>query len=250
MKRLSLLLLLTLFNTNHSFAWGKKGHIMVAEVAFNSLDAATKKQVLYYLDGMTIQQAATWMDDASQQPGYGYMKTYHYVNFNKGEKVTLKKGNNVIYILDKTIRELQNKKQLSKAQIKIKLLFLFHLIGDIHQPLHVGYGYDKGGNKTQLNFKGQGTNLHAFWDSGIIRHKRINLKDCLSANAFSKSQLANLQKINVVTWAQESNNLLGKCYNTQGNIVTQKYLDNSTPIIKTQIAKAGIRLAAVLQTVF
>jgi hypothetical protein len=250
MKHFTLLLLFTFFSITNTFAWGKKGHIMVAEAAFNRLDAATKKQVLYYLDGMTIQQAATWMDEASHQPGYGYMKTYHYVNFGKGEKVTLKKGNNILYILDKTIRELQNKKQLNKAQIKTKLLFLFHLVGDIHQPLHVGYGYDKGGNKTQLNYKGQGTNLHAFWDSGIIRHKRINLKDCLLANPFSKAALSTIQKINVVTWAQESNNLLGKCYNTQGNIVTKKYLDNSTPIVKTQIAKAGIRLAAVLETVF
>ncbi|MFN3968225.1 S1/P1 nuclease [Flavobacterium sp.] len=250
MKNFTVLLLFILFSITNTFAWGKKGHIMVAEAAFNQLDAATKKKVLNALNGMTIQQAATWMDDASKQPGYGYMKTYHYMNFNRGEKVTLKKGNNILYILDKTIKELQNKKQLNKAQIKIKVLFLFHLVADLHQPLHVGYGYDKGGNKTQLNFKGQGTNLHAFWDSGIIRHKRINLKGCLSANPFSKSQLVNLQKINVVTWAQESNNLLGKCYNTQGNIVTQKYIDNSAPIIKTQIAKAGVRLAAVLQRVF
>ncbi len=250
MKHFTLLLLFTFFTITNTFAWGKKGHIMVAEAAFNRLDAATKKQVLYYLDGMTIQQAATWMDEVSHKQGYGYMKTYHYVNFGRGEKVTLKKGNNILSILDKTIRELQNKKQLNKTQIKTKLLFLFHLVGDIHQPLHVGYGYDKGGNKTQLNYKGQGTNLHAFWDSGIIRHKRINLKDCLLANPFSKAELNTLQKINVVTWAQESNNLLGKCYNTQGHIVTKKYLDNSTPIVKTQIAKAGVRLAAVLEKVF
>jgi len=222
---------------------------MVAEAAFNQLDAATKKQVLYYLNGMTIQQAATWMDEASQQPGYGYMKTYHYVNFNQGEKVTLKKGNNILYILDKTIRELQHKNQLSKAQIKTKLLLIFHLVGDIHQPLHVGYGYDKGGNKTQLNYKNQGTNLHAFWDSGIIRYQKINLKDCLSANPFSKTEMNNLQKINVLNWAQESNNLLSQCYNYQQPKVTQKYVDNGAIIIKTQIAKAGVRLAAVLRTV-
>ncbi|RKS03180.1 MULTISPECIES: S1/P1 nuclease [unclassified Flavobacterium] len=249
MKRLFLLLFLMLFFTTHSFAWGKKGHIMVAEAAFNQLDAATKKKVLFYLDGMTIQQAATWMDEVSQKPGYGYMKTYHYVNFNKGEKVTLKKGNNILSVLDKTIRELQNKKQFNKAQIRTKLLFLFHLIGDVHQPLHVGYGYDKGGNKTQLNYKNQGTNLHAFWDSGIIRHKKINLKDCLSANPFSKTELTNLQKINVVTWAQESNNLLNQCYAFQKPKVSQKYVDHSAIIVKKQIAKAGVRLAAVLRTV-
>lgn len=249
MKHFTFLLLFTFFSITNTFAWGKKGHLMVAEAAFNSLDAATKKQVLYYLDGMTIQQAAIWMDEVSQQPGYGYMKTYHYVNFGRNEKVGLKQGNNIIFILDKTIRELQNKQHLSKTQIKTKLLLLFHLVGDIHQPLHVGYGYDKGGNKTQVFYKNQGTNLHAFWDSGIIRHQRINLKDCLSANPFSANERNNLQKINVLAWAQESNSLLNHCYNYNKPKVTQKYVDNSAVVIKTQIAKAGIRLAAVLKTV-
>lgn len=222
---------------------------MVAEAAFNSLDAATKKQVLYYLDGMTVQQAATWMDEVSQQPGYGYMKTYHYVNFGRNEKIAIKPGNNIMHILDKTIRELQNKQHLSKAQIKTKLLMVFHLVGDIHQPLHVGYGYDKGGNKTQIFYKNQGTNLHAFWDSGIIRNKRINLKDCLAANLFSANERSQLQKINIVTWAQESNSLLNHCYKYQKPKVTQQYVDDSAVIVRRQIAKAGIRLAAVLQSV-
>lgn len=246
----NLIILILILSTANIFAWGKKGHCIVVEGGFNQLDGATKKKVLYYLDGMTIQQAATWMDDVSRQQQYAYMKPYHYVNFAKGEKVSLKKGSNILYILDKTIRELQNKKQLTKTQIKTKLLLLFHLIGDIHQPLHVGFGYDKGGNKTQLNYKNEGTNLHAFWDSGIIRHKRINLSSCLKANTFSKEQRLAIQKINAMAWAQESNSLLGRCYDFKGHIVTQKYLDNNAPIVQTQLTKAGIRLAAVLQKVF
>jgi hypothetical protein len=214
------------------------------------LDAATKKQVLSYLNGMSIPQAATWMDEVSQQPGYRYMKTYHYVNFNRKEKVTLKQGNNILFILNKTIRELQNKKELSREQIKIKLLMVLHLVGDIHQPLHVGYGDDKGGNKTQVFYQNQGTNLHALWDSGIIRHEKINLRDCLASNTFSATELRNIQQINVVTWAQESNNLLNHCYAYQKPKVTQKYVEQSAVIVKKQLTKAGIRLAAVLQKCF
>ena len=75
------------------------------------------------------------------------------------------------------------------------------------------------------------------------------MKDCLSANPFSKTELTNLQKINVVTWAQESNNLLNQCYAFQKPKVSQKYVDHSAIIVKKQIAKAGVRLAAVLRTV-
>ena len=62
MKKLILLafLLLPIFKSS---AWGEKGHAMVAKVAFSYLDENTKKNVLSYLDGMTIEEAANWMDN-------------------------------------------------------------------------------------------------------------------------------------------------------------------------------------------
>jgi hypothetical protein len=80
---------------------------------------------------------------------------------------------------------LEHKDTLGKAKIKLKILYLFHLIGDLHQPLQLGYGHDKGGNTVQLNYKDKGTNLHSFWDSGIIYYKRITLSDCLQAQTYS-----------------------------------------------------------------
>ena len=55
--------LFLLFATLNSFAWGRKGHTIVAEIAFSYLDEPTKKNVLSYLDGMTLEEAANWMDD-------------------------------------------------------------------------------------------------------------------------------------------------------------------------------------------
>ncbi len=59
MKRiLSLLILLTLISYTNVFAWGHKGHSLVAEVAFKYLDAKTKQNVLSYLNGMSIEEAS------------------------------------------------------------------------------------------------------------------------------------------------------------------------------------------------
>ena len=67
------------------------------------------------------------------------------MNFKKGEIIKDdKSGKNIISVLNKTIKELQNYKSYSKEEVKIKLCFLFYLIGDLHQPLHVGNGSDKG----------------------------------------------------------------------------------------------------------
>ena len=165
--KLNFLLFLFLLNSHNSSAWGSKGHGIVADIAFAYLDADTKKVVLQYLDGMTIQEASTWMDNIKDDHSYDYMKPHHYVNFEKGEKVVNNPGANIISVLSMTINQLKSNKNLSKEEIKQKICIIIHLIGDLHQPLHVGYGDDKGGNQMQINFNGSGTNLHSFFDSGI-----------------------------------------------------------------------------------
>ncbi len=134
----------------------------MAQVAFTYLDEAVKKKVLTYLDGMTIEEAANGMDKIKDNHSYHYMKPWNYANFGKGQQVVIFKGANIIYQLRQTLKALKNKDRLSKAEIKLNILYLFHLIGDLHQPLHVGYGHDKGGNTVQLNYKGKRTYLHSF----------------------------------------------------------------------------------------
>jgi len=243
-------LLIVMLSPSKTLAWGKKGHALVAEVAFTYLDENTKKTVLQYLDGMTIEDAANWMDTIKNDHSYDYMKPYHYVNFDKGATVVELNGDNIIYQLNETIKELRNKKNLSREEISTKIKILFHLIGDLHQPLHVGYGSDKGGNTMQINYNGKGTNLHSFWDSGIITSKGITLQDCLNSNKFCKNKLRKIKKINVIKWSIESRNLLDQIYNTGGNKVNDEYVNKNAALIATQIHKAGIRLASVLKEVF
>jgi len=45
-------------------------------------------------------------------------------------------------------------------------------MGDIHQPLHVGYAHDKGGNDIKVEFFLNRTDLHTVWDSLLIRHTK------------------------------------------------------------------------------
>lgn len=248
--RFCLILIITLFCSKTTYAWGAKGHEIVSEVAFNYLDESTKKIVLQYLDGMTIQEAATWMDRIKKDQSLNYMKPYHYVNFQKGAPVKNNPGSNIIAVLSKAIAELNNHKKLSKEEVKMRLLFVFHLIGDLHQPLHVGYASDKGGNKTQINFNGKGTNLHSFYDSGIIKYKKIKFKECLNPTKSTKKEVAKFQKVNVMQWATESRSFLPEIYNFKGHKVSEEYVDKNAVIIKSQLYKAGIRLASVLNQAF
>jgi hypothetical protein len=51
---------------------------------------------------------------------------------------------------------------------RVALRFVIHLVGDLHQPLHVGDNGDRGGNDTRVRFFTRGSNMHRVWDSGII----------------------------------------------------------------------------------
>jgi len=232
-----------------TFAWGDKGHELVAKIAFKKLNKKTRKLVLSFLDGMSIEQAATWMDDIKKDHSYDKLKPLHYVNFDKNTTVKDTCCDNIINTLTTILKDLKHYKDFSKDEVKTKLCYLFHLIGDLHQPLHVGYASDKGGNSFQVNFNGKGTNLHGLFDYGIIENKGLSLKNCLKNKIYSELELTELSSGTVVDWAKESRHFLNEIYTTT-NTVDEKYVELNYTLIKNQIQKAGLRLANILKSDF
>ena len=125
-----------------SFAWGSKGHQLVAEIAFRYLDDSTQKVVRHYLRKMSIEEAGTWMDDMRSNNYYDYMKTWHYINIPKDSVYKPKIEGNILTVMNSIIVEMKHKEKLKDSQIKQDILMAFHLIGDLHQPLHNGYPDD------------------------------------------------------------------------------------------------------------
>jgi hypothetical protein len=232
------------------YSWGSEGHRIVADIAFHYLDPATRDSVKKYLGETSIHDAATWMDDMRNDPSYNYMKPWHYINLEKGEIYSPTTTFNIVNELTKVIFTLQNEKQ-SKEQTNTNLKFLFHLLGDLHQPLHDGYGSDKGGNSIAVTFLGKESNLHKVWDSEIIREKKITTEGCLKiAGKYPKRQIKKLQKTDVVKWMNESRSLLGKTYDFSNNIIDAKYIETNATVIEKQLIIAGIRLAGILNALY
>lgn len=240
---------LLLITSTKSFAWGSRGHAYVAEVAFKYMDAQTRKNMEYYLDGMSIEEAANWMDTIKKDSENDFMKPYHYIDIERGSK-EMPAGDNIITILNKTLSELDHKSSLSRDEIKKDILFLFHLIGDLHQPLHIGYPGDKGGNDIKLNFVGSDSNLHSVWDTGIIEHTNMLLSDILKENNYTPQQLSEVQKINIIAWAAQTRGYLKNVYTINDTKINEFYVNTNAKIIKTQLLNAGLRLAALMQHYF
>ena len=60
-------------------------------------------------------------------------------------------------------------------------MFMIHLVGDLHLPLHVSDNDDAGGNGRAIAAIGESDNLHGAWDSGIIRARHLQTEDLVAA---------------------------------------------------------------------
>ncbi len=235
----------------HSFSWYQKGHQIISEIALNYLDSTTRVNVQKYLGNTSFEEASIWMDMMRYDYKYNYMNTWHYINIEKDEIYNASNDENIINELDKVLQQLKNRKLLSNDEVKMNLLILFHLIGDLHQPLHVGYAMDRGGNSIQVDYLGHATNLHSVWDDEIIQNENISTVDCLNIyNSLTKDQADSIKKINTIDWMMQSRSLLADVYNFQDSKLDDNYSKKMKAIIEKQLLHAGLRLGAILKSYF
>ncbi len=235
------------------FSWGPQGHKLVALIARSQLSDNVIETVNYYLKGTSWEEAACWMDEVQSNPKYDYMKPWHYVNIEKDKTYVQTKEVNVVNKLEFCIRMLQYRSFQSEETINETLKLLFHLIGDIHQPLHCGYEEDKGGNTVHLYLVQKETNLHKLWDSEIIRERKMDIWYCakvLVGMKLTDKGRKEIEKVDVLKWLNESRSLLPDVYKIAGGKIDQKYIDMNAPHVEQQLVKAGLRLAAILNQYF
>jgi S1/P1 Nuclease len=236
--------------TISSFGWGRTGHHIIAEIAQSIMNEHAKENVQNYLGSTSFEEASTWMDEMRSEGKYDYMKPWHYINIEKGGTYIPGNGDNIIDRLNITYKELQNKQQVNNETITTDLLIIFHLVGDLFQPLHVGYGSDRGGNSYQINLNGKGTNLHAVWDNDIIEDENITKDDCMELyKKLSPSEITKIRNTDFVGWMNENRKLLDGIY-PAGHKIDDSYLQKNKIVVEKQLLYAGIKLAAVLESLF
>lgn len=251
MKNIFVCLFLFFFILN-GYSWGERGHKIVAAIAKKCLPKQVLDSVQFYLGDMSFNEASVWMDVVRKEPAYDYLKPWHYINVDKDKTYVAVEEPNVVNQLEVAIATLKIKgAERTKEKISFALKVIFHLVGDLHQPLHNGYGEDKGGNKITVIFNGKESNLHKVWDTDMIEDLSITTKKCLKhINKFSDKEKSDIQNINVEKWMNESRDLLNNVYEFENGKITRDYEKKAEPIIKQQLSKAGIRLAAILFTNF
>jgi hypothetical protein len=144
----------------------------------------------------------------------------------------------------------------------LALRFLGHFVGDLHQPLHVGFIEDLGGNRINIHFANangnQDTdNLHAVWDGHILRKGSLTtIADADALNAeITATEAAQWAQLSIADWATESHTLArqhgyAKPDGTavqDGDTLDDAYFTAALDVVKLQLKKAGVRLATLIE---
>ncbi|HEX7357462.1 MAG TPA: S1/P1 nuclease [Ignavibacteriaceae bacterium] len=260
MKKIIVISLTFLFIgiTSKSWAWGKTGHRVVANVACRHLTDKAKKNINAILGGHSMAEVANWMDDikSDTNPDLDTLRDYHWVTIPDGMTYAQSNKNSkgdVIKGLHIVIAKLK-KGGLSPMLEREYLKMLIHFIGDLHEPLHVGRGDDRGGNSIKLEWFGHHTNLHAIWDSEMINSKLLSyteLSDMVDCCA-SPNQIKMWQSGTIEDWAEECVQLRPQIYHydTSKRYWEYHYAYNNWNTVKSQLEKGGVRLAGILNNIF
>lgn len=250
-RTLVALLLITISST--SFAWGPTGHRAVGLVAEHHLSAKARKKIKQLLGQESLAMASTWMDDIRSDSTHTDMADWHWVTIETGSTYETSKKNpkgDVIMTLERVISELKSH-HLTVQQEMEDLRILVHLVGDIHQPLHVGCCGDQGGNKVKVNWFKNESNLHRVWDGDMIDDNRLSYTELTEALGEPDPGKINiLQRASVLDWANESMSYRNQVYAIKDGNLGYKYSYKSFPVVKQRLLQAGIRLAGILNDIY
>jgi hypothetical protein len=158
--------------------WGTDGHQITGSVAQSLLTSATQSRVSSILAGQTLSQVSTWADSVKSSPAYLWSAVLHYIDTpdwacNYQYSRDCPSAQCVSGALKNYTKRLVDS-SLPATQINEALKFVTHFAGDIHQPLHVGFTSDAGGNGITGTFEGAKDNLHYIWDTPLVR---LRIKD-------------------------------------------------------------------------
>jgi len=236
-------------------AWGPEGHRAAAAITAERLCPAATAQVERLLGEMTIAEAALWPDRIRGEARWAHTRDWHYINIGDDEPFdALVEGvpghGRLLSAIHENLAVVADP-QAEDERRRDALGFVLHLVGDLHQPLHVGRSEDRGGNAITVSFAGQETNLHRLWDGVLLRSAGLRPEDylrsleplvVLGAQAWERGTLED--------WAEESRRLRPWVYDFDQRrrvpVISKRYAETGRQLSALRLAQAGVRTAWLL----
>lgn len=241
-------------------AWGAQGHRLIGQIAWANLTPQAKAGVQALLGDESLGAAGCWADQIRSRHEYDWAKPMHYVNVPRDAQAvdTARDCVEGQCVVD-AIRRFRAKaldSTVPREERAEALKFLIHFVGDVHQPLHVSYEDDRGGNKLVMTFMGRKTNFHAIWDSGLI-DQRLGQQDWIvvggeMASAITPEQSATIVAVtDPLAWANETLVITRRLYaELDSDELSEPYYTAHVALLEQQLQTAGLRLANMLNAMY
>ncbi|CAA7402061.1 unnamed protein product [Spirodela intermedia] len=171
---------LAYFSIGRIDAWGREGHFMVCKIAEKFLTENAREAVANLLPPVArgdLAAVCSWADDILTR--YPWSFPLHYVNtpgvcnYDQSRDCHNDDGVQgmcVVGAINNYTTQLRTFGQpFSRYNLTESLMFLAHLVGDVHDPVDVSFYDDEGGIFIIVYWYGSKTNLHRVWDVNIVQ---------------------------------------------------------------------------------
>ncbi|MCF4009133.1 S1/P1 nuclease [Rheinheimera sp. UJ63] len=252
----SFLVLCALLISFNSFGFGRTGHALICNMSLQLLSVQTQQHVASLVAASPhteFSSACAWPDEVRSEEEYRWSAPHHYVNMPRPEQEIKHEHCPEQGCILSAIADMQQRLTADATDWQA-LLFLAHYLGDLHQPLHVSYADDLGGNRTAVYFYNPETpaNLHGIWDSSML-HKLGYDEDYQRQEwlflQINPENTALWQQGSVLDWANESARLTFDIYQhyRPGMLIDDSYLAQYQATLEQRLQQAAVRLALLLE---
>lgn len=270
MRIIRLLALLVLLPTSAAYAWGSKGHAVVAEIAERGLSPNVAAQIRGMNFSSPLREIASLPDDwrAEETKGLrpGDTGPLHYSNI-PNDQATFDRARDckddqcVVAAIEKYTAILKDKAQ-PRDKRREALIYIVHFVGDLHQPMHAATGQvrdeatgnmvpDRGGNLVKIRLLGVETNLHSAWDGLLVDWGPSTVDayaDYLMTSEMRGRSVEELQRGTLVDWFNESHYAaVHDSYAIGNGTLGTEYAKKNIDVIYERLLRGGLRLRRVLE---
>ena len=287
-----------------ALAWNRAGHMAMGAITYGDLVrsapanvarvVATLRQHPQYesrwkpqLAGLTqpdqerylFMLAARWPDDIRGDSQFDH-PAWHYINYPyrpPGQPASLPgpppAAENIVTAFQQNVAVLQS--AAPDTQKAVALCWVFHLMGDSHQPLHAAAlvtnqfpDGDRGGNwfyiRTSLS-SAKTENLHSYWDNILLtdeHYEAARQRAVAIENARPRSSLAEMAEPRFEIWikkesfdlavssAYRKGQLKSGSDRDHGIALPRHYHRDAARVAERRLALSGYRMADFLKATF
>jgi hypothetical protein len=244
-----------------TMAWGMEGHRVVGQIADSYLSPAARKKVKQILGNETMAMASNWADFIKSDTNFRYLNVWHYADFKPNinyQQLQLELQHdtsaNAYNKLQFMVKELKTNNNLTAEQKQFYVRMIIHIVGDLHQPLHVSAEGTSGGNDIKVSWFSEASNLHRVWDEHLVEYQKLSYTEMADAiNHTTAKQRKQLQSEPIEKWIYDSYQISQQIHadiKQPNPKLSYNYNFKYFNTLNDQLLKGGVHLAGLLNDIF